>query len=462
MLRRWFFPVVCLLMAWVATGVYAQTPPASSSTIAVGDTVPGAVSAENIAPSYFFRVDAAQIVYLQLTPSDPAFNPVALVVNTADNTVVATLGGAEAGAALSAAVNVPVAGQYFVQVQGAGGSAGAFTLTLDDAPIVPTALITSTPDASPTAPVTPAPEATETGEVPPLAPPFAVDLPIGTPISGAVTSASPQSLYQLSSGESPLLLTFAAQGDAALSWTVTREGDPSYRLAQVGGVPLAAVVLPGGSLFQIEVALPETTGSTSTFAAYTLAALPYDSALSALLLSGRVGEDTIAAAPTDALALATNTPDASAAPDVSPTPEPTATLTPTVAPSDIDLALRWNGTYFLITNVSGAPLGIHDLSFEGLNRRANADTWTQLGTVDVRSIPAGACVGFRPLAYPDAPPLAGGCSDLAAWWVSDALAFWLAADSPAGPGTFAVFYNGQPLATCYTRDGGCSVDMPNG
>lgn len=459
---RRLLPLLCLLFALSPLPAAAQT----SDFITIGQTVMGEVSAQNIAPSYFFTVEAAGTLYTRLTTTRTEFIPVLLLVNTSDNAVLTTIGGFDRGAMLTAQLTLPAPGQYYLQVQGSGGTGGAFALTLSDVPIVdttPEVMAEIMTETTPNALLTVAP-----------APDLLIDLPLSTPISGVVNSAAPQAGYRVSSDGQPLLLTLSIPGEPnGAPLVVQIEDEQGIEVASLRGLPTSAVVLPGGSSYTVtlryeavatlvNIALPAgirpeaAVTDAPALAAYTLLAQPYNPVLIAALMGNRVAAlPTEALVPTalPALIVATNTPNAP-----TPTPQPTASL----APSDIDLALRWNGTYLLITNVSGAPLDIGDLSFDGAARHADADYWEQLGTVNIDALPAGACVGFRPLAYPDAPPLASGCSDLAAWWVSDSLAFWLAADTDAGPGTFEVSYNRQTLVTCYTNAGACSLDMPNG
>jgi hypothetical protein len=75
-------------------------------------------------------------------------------------------------------------------------------------------------------------------------------------------------------------------------------------------------------------------------------------------------------------------------------------------------------------------------------------------SLDLSAFPPDTCAGFRPLAYPDAPPLAPGCTDLAAWYSADIVHFWEGQ-------SFDVRYNGAVIATCPTSDGQCGIDLPD-
>lgn len=435
--------LLCLLCLCLVLPAAAQ----SSEFITLDQPVTGEVSAQNVAPSYFFEVDGARTLYTRLTTTSPDFTPVLLLVNVSDNAVLATLGGFERAATLTGELALPAPGQYYLQVQGGSGSSGNFMLLLSDSPITDAAL-DATPETAPDANSTPAPT-----------PDTRIDLPIGTPLSGLLDPARPQATYRVPRQEQALVLTFSVVGvPDAVRLNVQVLDEQGEALAALRGLPASAVVLPGGGVYTVLLRYDAAAAEPPGQAAYSLRLDAYDSARFDTARPGAEDSTLSAALPThtpslNPLNVATNTPSA---------PTPTLTPIPSLAPSDIDLAIRWNGTYLLITNVSGAPVNIRDLSFDGANRHADADYWEQLSTVNLNALPPGACVGFRPLAYPDAPPLASGCSNLAAWWVSDSLAFWLAADTAAGPGTFQVSYNGQPLATCYTNAGACSLDMPNG
>jgi hypothetical protein len=132
------------------------------------------------------------------------------------------------------------------------------------------------------------------------------------------------------------------------------------------------------------------------------------------------------------------------------------TSTPNLPPpaADTDLLLRWDGTALTVTNVSGSPADITTLSMTGNNRTVDSTYWARSNpALNLASIPAGSCVGLRPLAYPDRPPLPPNCDDLGGWWSADIVYVW-------GGESFDVYLNGQRVATCPSSAGQCAVDLP--
>jgi hypothetical protein len=429
--------------------VHAQSA-AAGRTIALGETVLGAVTADDIAPSYFFEIDAPLTVRFILETPDPAFAPIVLLVRARDTSVLATAitdRETDSGPARAAAdFALGEAGSYFLQVQAPGSQGGTFTLQLLD-PAAPT------PTATQAAPPTDAP----TQRPEPAAP---ITLPDGAALSGVVNAGSRVLVYAVEAADAARVLFISTRAEMPVAFTLIRgtrtavvsvpRPAPSI-VGMAASVSLAAFVLEPGDLYTVEAQF--TGGETDTrFAAFSLVTYPAPPALAETWLSGTLSGDGAA------VGAAAPTAEAQAA----PTAQPSTTPAPAFAPSDVDVVMRWTGTYWMLVNSSGAFLDIHDLAFEGLGRRADARYWEQTGTIDIYALPPGACVGLRPLAHAaEPPPLVAGCRSLAAWWASDAAAFWLAATTPDGPGTFAVFYNGQPLATCFTESGSCALDMPN-
>lgn len=384
----------------------------SAEWIAVGETKNGAVNAENIAPSYFFEAPAGWVLTAYLRTESTNLAPVILVVDSADNTVIASGRGTRGTAELYVPFTISRDGQYFVQVQGANGTAGAFSLSLlegDVSPPEPTA----TPTMLPTRPPT---------ETPTVAPsPIAeiIRLQVGTQ-NGEVSAAVPEMRYLVPASDLPrtvqVTLDNVVNAPALLLLLETTDGRALGSLSSplIGG----SFILPPAAGELILIVRAQTQEQEDTPARYTIAL---------------AGGFTVTGQPTAPLL-----------------PTPTATI----APSDVDAVLRWTATEFTLTNVSGAPLDIHDLAFVGAGRRADSAYWDRAGTMNIFALPDRACVGLRPLAYPDAPLPPSICNDLAAWWSSDTVYIW-AGDS------FDVLYNGVTLTTCFTDSGQCNLDLPN-
>lgn len=233
------------------------------------------------------------------------------------------------------------------------------------------------------------------------------------PLLGMVSPQTPMQIYAI-----PVF-------DQAQTVTVTADAGVSFSIFTADGTTIGAVTAPltGGSFFippglaGLRVRVELTGGDP---AAYSIVAEPVIQ------------------------------PDPTPEPTVIPTIAPTATP----APSDVDLVLNWSAQWFVLTNISGLFLDIHDLALRGGDRRAEASIWERTGTVNIFALPPETCVGLRPLAIPEAPPLPARCDDLAAWWASDAFVFW------SGE-TFDVLFAGTVLQTCQTSIGQCFVDLPN-
>lgn len=233
------------------------------------------------------------------------------------------------------------------------------------------------------------------------------------PLMGMVSPEMPAQIY---------IVPIAGQAQTV---TVTADAGVGFSILTADGTLLGAIAAPltGGSFFippgldglRVRV---ELVGSAP--AVYTIAIGP------------------------------TVQPEPTREPTVTPTVEPTATP----APSDVDLVLNWGAQWFVLTNISGSFLDIHDLALRGNDRRVEASVWERTGTVNIFALRPATCVGLRPLAVPDAPPLPARCDDLAAWWASDAFVIW-AAES------FDVLFAGTVLHTCQTSIGQCFVDLPN-
>lgn len=402
-----------LLIAALATGAVAQ----SVDTIAIGETKTGTVTGDNPAPSYFFDIAAATTLTIQLTTPSAELRPVILVADSR-NSVLATLSAAPGAASAGGAITLAEAGRYFIQVQGAGGTQGPFSLSLleGDIPLAAPAESDSPPP----------PEQAPPAQAPVL--PLALDaqtdlaaatlLSAGMTVTGAVSAETPELLYALDLGDSALAVQVRAEGDAPSRLSAALE------LVETG----ATIALIGPPVF-----------------AGTFAVAPGDAVLLRLRHNGGAPQPyALRVSLFDEETAAPPTPAAPAASVVIPTPLP---------PEAVELLLRWDPTYFLMTNISGRSLNVDGLSFSGANRRADMDVLAQTSTAfNPIAFPPGACIGFRPLAYPSAPP-AGSCRNLAAWYSADIYYFW-------GAATFDVLLNGTRIATCETVVGECGIALP--
>jgi len=416
----------------------------SSDFITPGERRTAAVNAENIAPSFFFDADAGARLRVTLTTESPTFIPIILLVDST-NAVIETAGGFTRGEPLSAEWTIPADGQYYLQVQGANGTGGTFTLALDQAP-TPTPTHTPLPTIN-TPIATPPPGMTAEMLNPPAFVPTPIpnappeNIPVVLSLSdenntetATLDSTTRERNFIIAPSDAPVRLEIAQLsmiegGERTFTIGLTaRLLDARGRLVGVMMPPLNEVVfsIPAGNELYTLTLLYEGIDTLL----YRVRVIPYMSSVAVL--------------PTPTIT-------ATEAPTLSPTPA----ITNTPAPSDIDLSLRWTGTEFTLTNTSGAPLDVHDLAFNGGGRRVTANAWDATGVANVNALPANACLGLRPLAYPDAPALPPECASLAAWRVSDSFYFWNMA-------TFEVLYNGTSLTTCDTGMGVCTVDMPNG
>ncbi|NDJ61488.1 MAG: hypothetical protein GYB67_10200 [Chloroflexi bacterium] len=391
----------------------------SVDIIAIGETRTGAVTAENLAPSYFFEVAAGQVITVHLTTTETTFTPVILVAANGSNTVIETGGGLPNQQATRLVVTLPEAGQYFVQIQGIDGSTGAFTLSVlaGDVPLQPPPTATPPPTITPDA----------------AAPAGITDttLTVGASVAGQVSAAVPSQRY-----------TFQAQPDAALAVGVTSSslvGGPIVTLVDpatntvVGSISRQMLggsftVPPGSLTYLIEVAF---SGST-----------PPDEYVVTLVQTVQTGVASRFPSPES------EQPTAEAA------TVPTSTPPPADAPESgrLDVLLRWDNTTFHVINVSEGPLNLLPLRFDG---RVGSEFWAQgFPSLNLRAIEPGTCLAFRPLAYPGRPRLPVDCDDLAAWWSSDTVYFWRGA-------SFTVSYReaGQ-IAVCETTRSECGLQLP--
>lgn len=385
-------------------------------TIEIGDTLTGEVSASSAAPSFFFNAEANQVLSIQLTTATPGFMPVLLVADE-QNHVIDTFGDS-VGGRVGGTITILGSGRYFVQVQGANGSHGQFNLSILEGDL-PLDIATPTPAPE----TTPEVEATaETDGV--------IQIQPGDIVESILDGSPAEQQYRLASAETPLVAQVSSQGerdDSTFSVILTSETSGevvgSYRSPVQAG---AFLVPPSSGSYTLTVS--QTEGDSS---------LPFVVSLSAF----------------DAGDLL-QPPEPTLVP--SPTLLPTATVPPTPAPpQDVDALLTWSDTALMFTNISGSFIDIRMLSFTGSNRSVDMTFWGQGNpALNLSAFPPEACAGFRPLAYPDAPPLAPGCGNLAAWYSADIVHFWQGE-------SFDVRYNGSVIATCQTSDGQCGIDLPD-
>ena len=408
------FTRTVLIIVFLSLGVVGLVTAQTADTIAIGETKNSTVTADNLAPSFFFDAEANQVFTIQLTSLTEGFAPVLLVADS-DNTMLDTFSGSSGEATVGGTVTIPEAGRYFVQVQGANGSRGAFTLALleGDIPLNP-----ATPEVENTA------EAETAEGIQPLA--------AGDQIQSQVDQTDTQRQFTFNTEQTALAIQVRG-GGADTSFTVTLSGEASGAVVgqyQAPAIAGAFIVPPSSGSYRLTV---EHAANDP--------AQPFVVSLSEY----RTGE------PFD-------TSVTMEAPTVEPTatPLPTEAVTPTpLPPVEVDAILIWTPSELMFTNVSGAHLDIHMLAFSGGGRHVDMTFWAQSNpTLDLSAFPTETCAGFRPLAYPDAPPLPAGCTDLAAWWSANIVHFW------AGE-SFDVLYNGAVIATCATTDGTCGIDLPN-
>lgn len=396
---------LALLLA--APAAFAQTV----SSIEIGGTTQGAVTATDPAPSYFFEAAGPMTLLARIQVSPDQLVPVLLAAGS-DNQVISTVSAAPGMRALESQFAVPGPGRYFVQVQGVNGSQGVFSLTLLDVNA-----LTPTPTFAPTA--TP--------------PPPAQPLNLGDSITSEVSAAAPEQRYAIAGTNGGLVIRMDSPSRGA-------PGFPAFTLYDGSGAPLATLSggLRGGTLV-----LPAAEGASYTLAATFSGgeAQPFRLALLDAL--------TYLVLESEALARL-NAPPATSIPlqptEAVPTPPPAAT--------DIDLLLRWDGSALVLTNVAGVPVDLSTLSMTGNNRTVDSSYWARSNpALNLAALPAGSCVGLRPLAYPDAPPLPPVCGDLGGWWSADIVYVW-------GGDSFDVYVNGTLAATCLSSAGQCGVDLP--
>ena len=167
------------------------------------------------------------------------------------------------------------------------------------------------------------------------------------------------------------------------------------------------------------------------------------------------------ATPQQALPVATATPQIipTITPMIVPTQAPPTTQAPppTLTPQPIppDLMLIYNPAIpsLYLVNVSGQPLNIAGLSFQGAGRVVQATVWSGTMSRSLFDFPAEGCLGLWSLDAPDQPQ-PPECGWRHGWWGSDNVVFWTSS-------TFTVYNNGVPVAVCDSNAGHCPVTLSN-
>lgn len=401
-MRRTFLLALVLVLLGMGRLTHAQR----IDEIAIGENKNDTLTATNSVISYFFDAEADQVLTVQLVTTSQDFIPV-LMVATEDNTVLATFSAPPEADTVSGAITIPEDGRYIVQVQGANGTRGAFTLSLLEGDLAP----------SPTA----------TAAAPVSRDPLVIDVPTQTQMS----DSAPQREYTFTgNAESALVVQvlsgsavegFDGQFNVTLANAESGEVIASYQSLLIGG---AFIVPPSATEYVLTVQHVGGQPKTISISLTSFDNSPFN--------------------------------PAAQTPTLVPTSVPTAVAAPTVAtPEDVDILLRWGNTFLTISNVSGTALDIRTLAFAGNSRRADMAYWLiATPELNLEAFPADACGGFRPLDYPEAPPVPPGCAEITAWRSDDIVFFW-------GGSEFDVLYNGVVIATCPTSQGQCGVDLPN-
>ena len=403
---------MALLLA--ASVVAAQTV----SSITIGGTVQGAVTASDPAPSFFFEATGPATLLARIQVSPDQLVPVLLAADST-NQVISTVSASPGMRVLESQFNIAGAGRYFVQVQGVNGTQGIFSLSLLDVNA-----LTPTPTTVPLT-ATPAPA------------PAAQFLSVGQTIASELSAETPEQRFAITGTNSGLVIRLdsPSRGAPAFPAIELTDGNGQTLASLTGTLRGGTLVLPPAEGGSFTLTARHSGGDVQPFRVALLDALTY-LVLESEALS-RLNAPDVTALPTTETALSpTNTPAQ---------PPPAA---------DTDLLLRWDGSALTLTNVSGSPADIRTLSMTGNNRTVDASYWANSNpSLNLGGIPNGSCVGLRPLAYPDRPPLPPNCDDLGGWWSADIVYVW-------GAESFDVYVNGQLAATCQSSAGQCAVDLP--
>ncbi len=410
--------LAALLLA--APAAFAQTV----SSIEIGGTVQGAVSSDDPAPSYFFETAGPMTLLARVQVSPDQLAPVLLAADSA-NRVITTASAIPGMRVFEAQFSVPGAGRYFVQVQGLNSTQGIFSLSLIDVHA-----ITPTPTAAPPTPTA----------LPTLPPTPSQPLDVGGSITSEVSAETPEQRFTIAGRTTGLVIRIDSPSRGAPAF-------PAFTLLDGDGVTVAVLsaALRGGTLVlppaegaSITLIAAHSGGAAQPFRVALLDALTYLVLESEALARLNAPPPTVppaATPPTDAVSATTGAP------------------APPAAGGDVDLLLRWDGAGLVLTNVSGGPVNIATLSLSGNNRTVDSSYWARSNpALNLAALPAGSCVGLRPLAYPDPPPLPPVCDDLGAWWSADVVYVW-------GGASFEVYVNGALAAACPSSAGQCGVDL---
>jgi hypothetical protein len=407
---RKFLAVLCLSL-----GMIQLTSAQAVDTITIGASKAGEVTESNPAPSFFFDAEANQVLTIQLTSTTEGFAPVLLVADS-ENQMLDTFSASSSESIVGGAITIPESGRYFVQIQGVNGSRGAFTLALLEGDIP---INSSTPEVENTAEVL--------DDMHPLS--------VGDQVESQVDQTDTERSFTFDTDQIALAVQVRG-GGADTAFTVTLTSDVSGAI--VGQYQAPAI---GGAFI-----VPPSSGSYTLTVQRAAAdpAQPFVVSLS----DYRTGEPLDTSEPLEVTTAPSLEPSATLVPSPAATPAP-------LPPEEIDAILTWNESALMFTNVSGGDLDVRMLAFTGSGRHVDMTFWAQSNpTLDLSAFPSDTCAGFRPLAYPDAPPLSSGCSDLAAWWSANIVHFW-------GGDEFDLLYNGAVIATCATSDGQCGIDLPD-
>jgi uncharacterized protein YraI len=134
--RQLFAAILIILIIMVSVGAgWAQGGPVFP--IAVGENIPGEITATTAAPSFALTVTAPQDVVVQVLGLTSGFIPTFSVVSPSGVAII-NAPNAINGTVASANVSLPSAGTYLIQVGSSGNTPGQFILSIQGgAPIAP-------------------------------------------------------------------------------------------------------------------------------------------------------------------------------------------------------------------------------------------------------------------------------------------------------------------------------------
>ncbi|MGQ9908552.1 MAG: hypothetical protein ACUVS2_06935 [Candidatus Flexifilum sp.] len=207
-MRRALIPTPLLVLIALALSIALAQ---SSSPIAPDIPVRGAVTEADRAPSFFFSARQGE-TYTVLIEPEAGLVPLALIAQADDNAVIGSVTGAPGLTRVFAVISIRRDGEHYIQVQGANGTTGPFTLTL----AVGSAILT--PTATP---------------IPPT------ELTAFVPLLGMLSPETPTQIYAVPAS------------DRAQTVTVTADAGVSFSILTADGMTIGAVTAPltGGSFF---------------------------------------------------------------------------------------------------------------------------------------------------------------------------------------------------------------------